>query len=172
MPPISAEELRTHFARALPGIVVPTAAPAAAPAKHGEGHANMLATKDTVVVAERLIEAATYLRDTLGYTLLSDIAAVDYLADHCIEVVYRFYHLEGGPSLVLKVRVPRDEPTIPSLTPTWPGADFHEREIFDLFGVIFAQHPYLHRIYMWDEFEGYPMRKDFPRQGDKYIGSS
>lgn len=72
---------------------------------------------------------------------------------------------------MLKVRVPRDVPEVPSLTPYWPGANLHEREAFDLFGIIFTGHPFLRRIYMWDEFEGWPMRKDFPKQGDKYIGA-
>jgi NADH-quinone oxidoreductase subunit C len=124
-----------------------------------------------VVAVEHLIEAALYLRDTLGYAFLSDIAVVDYLADGVFELVYRFYSIEGGDGLVLKVRVPREAPEVPSLTPYWPGANLHEREAFDLFGIIFTDHPFLRRIYMWDEFEGWPMRKDFPKQGDKYIGA-
>jgi NADH-quinone oxidoreductase subunit C len=123
-----------------------------------------------LIVAERLVEAALYLRDSLGYIYLSDIAVVDYVAEDVFELVYRFYHLDGGPPLTLKVRVPRSAPEVPALTPHWPGANFHEREAFDLFGVRFVGHPALRRIYMWDEFEGFPMRKDFPKQGDKYIG--
>jgi NADH-quinone oxidoreductase subunit C len=112
---------------------------------------------------------ALYVRDTLGYEYLSNITAVDYLADGVIEVVYHFYHLDGGPALAIKTRVPRVQTAVPSLTPVWPGADLQEREAFDLYGVDFVGHPHLKRIYMWDEFEGYPMRKDFPKQGDKYL---
>jgi NADH-quinone oxidoreductase subunit C len=65
--------------------------------------------------------------------------------------------------------VPREVPDVPSLTPFWPGANFVEREAYDLYGINFIGHPYLKRIYMWDELEGYPMRKDFPKQGDKYL---
>lgn len=176
MPSISAEELRERISRDLPGILAPPR-PAAEPSANGaaEGRAernrpDLLVTNDMVIVADRLLEAATYLRDRLGYSYLSDIAVVDYLADDLFELVYRLYHLEGGTGLALKVRVPRDNPRLPALTPIWPGADLHEREAYDLFGIDFVGHPYLKRIYMWDEFEGHPMRKDFPKQGDKYIG--
>lgn len=170
MPRLSPEELRERMARDLPGAVL-EAAPlqVAAPPAHGPQPGTFLTT-DTLVAPDHLVAAALYLRDTLGYAFLSDIAVVDYLADGLFELVYRFYTLEGGDALVLKLRVPRDQPAVPSLTPYWPGANFHEREAFDLFGITFVGHPYLRRIYMWDEFEGWPMRKDFPKQGDKYIG--
>lgn len=176
MPSISAAELRTRLSTDLPGILEPSPSPVRASNNGdppGSGHQpaqpDLLTTNDTVVVAERLIEAVTYVRDVLGYTFLSDIAAVDYLADGLFELVYRFYHLDGGGDLVLKARVLRTQPRVPSITPIWPGANFHEREAYDLFGIIFTGHPFLKRIYMWDEFEGYPMRKDFLKQGDKYF---
>lgn len=163
MPSISAEDLRERLARDIPGAVLDNPPPA-------EGApASMLHTTDTLVPAEKIVEIAVYLRDKIGYTFLSDIAAVDFLAEQVLELVYRFYHVDGGSELVLKVRLPRDEARLPSLTPEWPGAGLHEREAFDLFGVVFEGHPFLKRIYMWDEFEGYPMRKDFPKQGDKYL---
>jgi NADH-quinone oxidoreductase subunit C len=71
--------------------------------------------------------------------------------------------------VVIKTRVAREQSAVPSLTPVWPGADLQEREAFDLYGVRFTGHPNLTRIYMWDEFESFPMRKDFPKQGDKYL---
>jgi NADH-quinone oxidoreductase subunit C len=130
----------------------------------------MLTTKDPVVLPERIADVARYVRDTLGFVLLSNITAVDFLAEGVFELVYHFYRLEGGPPLVIKVRVPRSQPVLPTLSLFWPGASLQEREAFDLFGVVFEGHPYMRRIYMWDEFEGFPMRKDFPRQGDKYLG--
>ncbi|MBC8075401.1 MAG: NADH-quinone oxidoreductase subunit C, partial [Chloroflexales bacterium] len=117
-----------------------------------------------------MADVARYMRDTLGYSYLSNITAVDHLAEDVIELVDHFYHLAGGPPLVVKARMPRDNPALPSITPFWPGASLQEREAFDLFGVDFIGHPDLRRVYMWDEFEGFPMRKDFPRQGDKYLG--
>jgi NADH-quinone oxidoreductase subunit C len=156
--------LREQMQRDLPGALIepePDTDAEAVAAKPGELR----------ILPEYLLEAALYLRDSHGYSFLSDIAVVDYLTDDVFEIVYRFYRIEGGDGLVLKVRVPRDNPTVPALTTRWPGADFHEREAFDLFGIQFTGHPHLRRIYMWDEFEGFPMRKDFPKQGDKYIGA-
>lgn len=183
MPIINAETLREHLERDLPGVLAPPPAtarqePAAeeeqkpkgkGKGKHAPAKPDFLTTDDAVVLAERLPEVATYLRDKLGYEYLSDIAVVDYLDDDLFEIVYRFYTLEGGDSLVVKVRVPRSKPLVPSLTPIWPGATFHEREGYDLYGIRFKGHPYPKRIYMWEEFKGFPMRKDFPRQGDKYL---
>ncbi len=170
MPLLRAEELRELLERDLPGVAQEVAPLAIAPAPaHGPAPAAYLSA-DALVAPGRIVDAALYLRDALGYTYLSDIAVVDYLHEGVFELVYRFYHVEGGPSLALKARLPREAPELPALTPHWPGANFHEREAYDLYGITFVGHPFLRRIYMWDEFEGFPMRKDFPRQGDKYIG--
>jgi NADH-quinone oxidoreductase subunit C len=178
---LSAEAFKKLLARDLPGALAPTPTRAGAqeaepgegqrqrPRRGEEGPPNLLATNDAVVHAPMLPEVALYLRDTLGYELLSNITAVDYLADGVIEVVYHFLHPQGGPPLVVKTRLPRESPRAPSLTPEWPGAELQEREAFDLYGVTFSGHANLTRVYMWDEFEGFPMRKDFPRQGDKYF---
>lgn len=81
-----------------------------------------------------------------------------------LEVVYHFYSmaLKHGP-LILRVRTQNrsENVTVPSLTPLWRGAEFQEREVFDLFGVVFEGHPDLRRILMWDEFQDHPMRKDY-----------
>jgi NADH-quinone oxidoreductase subunit C len=164
--------LAAQIAAALPGALVAAEAQAALTAPTGEAHGPTLTTADPVVRVERIGDVARVMRDELGYELLSNITAVDYLAHGLIEVVYHFVDLRGGPVAALKVRVPRDEPRLPSLAPWWPGADLQEREAFDLYGVIFEGHPDLRRIYMWDEFEGFPMRKDFPKQGDKYLGEA
>ncbi len=171
MPRLEAQELRARLHSDLPGAVLEaTPLQVTPPPAHGP-QPGAFVTNDTLVEPTQIVEVARYLRDRLGYAFLSDLAVVDYLAAACFELVYRFYHLEGGQALVIKARVPRANPTLPSLTPVWPGANFHEREAFDLYGITFSEHPFLERIYMWDEFEGFPMRKDFPRQGDKYIGA-
>ena len=183
MPSMSTDELKERLTRDLPGALAPArvkaehtngdaapkADPPAKPKKGEEGPVDLLATKDAIVLAERIPDVARYVRDTLGYTFLTDLTAVDYLADGVIELIYRFLHLEGGPTLAIKTRVPRERAVVPSITPFWPGADLQEREAFDMYGVDFPGHPNLVRVYMWDEFEGFPMRKDFPKQGDKYI---
>lgn len=127
-----------------------------------------LSNDDAVVQADRLPEVAEFMRSRLGYEYLSHITAVDYPAYEIIEVVYYFYTLEGGPGQIVRVRVPREGGEIPSLAPIWPGANLQERVCWDLYGVRFPGHPYHKRIYMWDEFEGHPMRKDFEKVGDAY----
>lgn len=115
-----------------------------------------------MVDAARLIEVATFVRDDLGYDLLSSVTAVDYLPENKMEVVYHTYKTTGGPGLVFKVQVPRVDPIeVPSVISIWPGADFQEREAWDLYGIKFTGHPDLRRILMWEGFEGHPMRKDW-----------
>ena len=188
MTTLTPDALRELLARDLPDALAPPPqappppepppappgdAPATPPARKGkapEAKPDLLATSDVVVLPARIADVARYVRDAAGYQYLSNITAVDFLAEGVIELVYHFYQLEGGPPLVVKARMDRDAPVAPSITPFWPGASLQEREAFDLFGVDFVGHPDLRRVYMWDEFEGYPMRKDFPRQGDKYLG--
>jgi NADH-quinone oxidoreductase subunit C len=173
-------ELRELLARDLPGSLAPATphsqnggtvregATAQAKGVAGEGIRPALQDYDAVVTAESLPRVAAYLRDRHGYSFLSNITAVDYLLDGLIEVVYHFYPVAGGGAQTVRVRVPREHAVIPTLTGEWPGANLQEREAYDLYGVSFPGHPFLKRIYMWDEFEGYPMRKDFQKTGDKY----
>lgn len=90
---------------------------------------------------------------------LHDLCGLD-LIDH-FEVVYQLSSLHGGQLLRVKAVVDRENPVIDSVTPLWQGADFLEREAYDMFGIKFTGHPNLKRIYMWDDFEGYPLRKDY-----------
>ena len=176
-------ELREILARDLPGALAPAqTAPAVqngcsvqegAPANAkgagaAEGTRPVMRDYDAVVTAQSMPRVAAYLRDQHGYEYLSNITAIDYILDGVIEVMYQFYSLQGGGPQTVRVRVPRENPVIPTLTGEWPGANLQEREAYDLYGVRFPGHPYLRRIYMWDEFEGFPMRKDFPKTGDKY----
>jgi NADH:ubiquinone oxidoreductase subunit D/NADH:ubiquinone oxidoreductase subunit C len=109
-----------------------------------------------------LVEVATHARDQMGYDYLSSVTAVDYIADNQIEVVYHAFSIEdGGGPLVFKARTPRDNAALPSLVSVYPGADFQEREAWDLYGVKFEGHPNLKRILMWEGFQGHPMRKDW-----------
>lgn len=114
-----------------------------------------------IVKSEHLIDFATTLRDELGYDFLSSVTGVDYLPDDMMEVVYHAYRSTGGSALVFKVQVPRDNPVVPSLVPVYPGADFQEREAWDLLGIRFDNHPNLKRILMWEGFAGHPLRKDW-----------
>lgn len=100
---------------------------------------------------------------TLHFDFLSDITAVDYWKkkEPRFEMVYQLLCLRSGKRL--RVRVPVEEnATIESLTPLWRGANFMEREVWDMFGIKFIDHPDLRRILLFDEFEGHPLRKDYP----------
>jgi NADH-quinone oxidoreductase subunit D/NADH-quinone oxidoreductase subunit C/D len=116
-----------------------------------------------IIDSKKLVEVASYIRDGLGYNYLSSATAVDYLGrgDH-MEMVYHAFRVpDGGPGLVFKAQTDRTEPTIPSLIRVYPGADFQEREAYDLYGIRFSGHPNLKRILLWEGFDGHPMRKDW-----------
>ena len=135
------------LAARFPGAVTPDARP---------GYSGWVVEKD------KLIEVATAIRDELGYDHLTAVTAVDYLPESKMEVVYHAFKTTGGPVLCFKVQVPRVDPVeVPSLVAIWPGAEFQEREAWDLFGVKFTGHPDLRRILMWEGFEGHPLRKDW-----------
>jgi NADH-quinone oxidoreductase subunit C/D len=115
-----------------------------------------------IVDKNHLVEVATAIRDELGFDYLSSATAVDYhgIADE-MEMVYHAYRTSGGPALVFKAQTARSNPEIPSLIDVWPGADFQEREAYDLYGIKFPGHPNQKRILMWEGFNGHPMRKDW-----------
>jgi NADH-quinone oxidoreductase subunit C/D len=116
-----------------------------------------------IVNPDKLVRVAAAVRDDLGYDYLASATAVDYLGkgDH-FEMVYHTYKTgEAGAALVIKAQTPRDVATLPSLVPVWPGADFQEREAWDLMGIRFEGHPNLKRILMWEGFAGHPLRKDW-----------
>ena len=116
-----------------------------------------------MVAADKLVEVATALRDESGYDYLSTRHRRGLLAGPIIEVVYHACsHAPAGRPLVFKVAgAARGNPIVPSLVAVWPGADFQEREAYDLFGIRFTGHPNLRRILMWEGFEGHPLRKDW-----------
>jgi len=118
---------------------------------------------DYILVDSRsLPNIAAYLKDTPGFDFnyLSYIIAVDY-SDY-FELVYSLVSLKQNHSLTLKVRCNNKEAaSVPSLSGLWSGADFQEREIYDLFGIKFENHPNMKRIFLWDGFKGHPLRKDY-----------
>jgi len=114
-----------------------------------------------IVDADSLLKVAKYIRDEAGYDYLSSVTAVDYEPDGFFEVVYHLYKTTGGSGLVIKARTPREDATVPSLFQLYPGADFQEREAWDLMGINFEGHPDLRRILLWEGFAGHPLRKDW-----------
>jgi NADH-quinone oxidoreductase B subunit len=112
------------------------------------------------VPVERLVELAGALRDAHGRDMLSGLTASDY--PDRFEVVYHLYGSRlTGPPLILKAYLGRESPEVASVEPVWPGADFQEREAWDLFGIRFVGHHNLRRILLWEGFEGFPLRKEY-----------
>ena len=117
---------------------------------------------------EKIVETCRFLKEQ-GFVRLSGVTAVDwYPAEPRFEVIYLLHSLARNERLRLKCFVGGDPPEIESVTSVWRGADWYEREVFDLFGVVFRNHPDLRRIMMPDDWQGYPLRKDFPVHGHKY----
>jgi NADH-quinone oxidoreductase subunit C len=117
---------------------------------------------------------ASYISETLNAAkkfedtpcdFLHDLGGVDY-KDH-LEVVYQLSSLRGPQKLRVKAIVDRENPFIDSATSIWAGANWLEREAFDMFGIQFNGHPNLKRIYMWDDFEGFPLRKDYVTESEE-----
>jgi len=120
------------------------------------------APEAAVIEAAKLIEVCTYLRDDpeLRFEFLSSLAAVDRL--EYFEVVYHLTSIRLNLRTALKVQShDRDNPRVPSVTTVWEGAHFQEREAYDLMGIVFEGHPDMRRIFLWDGFAGYPLRKDY-----------
>jgi NADH-quinone oxidoreductase subunit C len=123
-----------------------------------------------IVPASRLIELLKGLKEQSEFVLLAELGATDYLGypgrtRPRFEVHYVLRNLETGERLVVKTGVDDPDPSLPSAVPLWPGADWMEREVFDMFGIRFLGHPDLRRILMPDEFTAYPLRKDYPLRG-------
>jgi len=120
------------------------------------------------VAPENLREACGLLRDDAecAFNYLSDITCVDwYPAEPRFEVVYHLLSIPNKERVRLKVRLESANPSVDSLTSVWPGANYFEREVFDLFGIRFAGHPYMRRLLMPEDWEGHPLRKDYPVEG-------
>lgn len=133
---------------------------------------HVVSSGQTVVYVnrERLHDALAWLKDTPGqeYNYLTDVTAVDYRdPERALEVVYQLRSLGRKADLRVKVALDKRAPLqVQSVYDLWRGADWLEREVYDMFGVTFVGHPDLRRILMWETYaEGYPLRKDFPLRG-------
>ncbi len=123
---------------------------------------------ETSFVIDRgdLWEVAQFCKEELSFDYLLDISSVDnFGTEPRFEVVYELYSLTLAVHLRLKVRVPEDDPTVDTVSNLWPTADWHEREIWDMMGLRFNQHPDLRRILMWEGYPYFPLRKEFPLEG-------
>ncbi|HTR65513.1 MAG TPA: NADH-quinone oxidoreductase subunit C [Terriglobales bacterium] len=115
-----------------------------------------------------LREACMLLRDnpSCPFNFLSDVTCVDwYPSEPRFEVIYHLFSIPKKERVRLKVKLSGEAPAVESVTSVWPAANYFEREVFDLFGIRFTGHPYLRRILMPEDWEGYPLRKDYPVEG-------
>lgn len=128
---------------------------------------------ETVIIRPASLKTvAKFLKEAaeLDFDYLMDLSAVDYMfyaggriqKEYRFEVVYHFYSLKKNHRLRLKVAVDEKSPEIDSVSDIWSSANWYEREVWDMFGIKFKGHPNLKRILMYDEFEGHPLRKDYP----------
>ncbi len=114
----------------------------------------------------RIKEIIKYLKEQEGFNHLQDLCGVDYYPEKPrFEVVYNLYSIWRGLHIRIRAKVDEKEQEIESITELWQGADWHERECFDMFGIRFTGHPDLRRILMPEDWEGYPLRKDYPLKG-------
>ena len=125
----------------------------------------------TIVVSkEHVVEVCKFLKEDseLGFDLLADLCGIDMnTPGKRFGVIYNLFSLENNYRLRIKTFTDAESPKVPTVTGVWGTANWHEREAFDMFGIVFEGHPDLRRIYMPDEFEYYPLRKDFPLMGIK-----
>jgi NADH-quinone oxidoreductase subunit C len=120
----------------------------------------------TLAVAPETIRAAAQAAKDAGYNFFEDVTAVDwYPAEPRFQVAYSILSFGLKQRIRINARVSGDDPRIDSITSIWPSANFYEREVFDLFGIHFPGHPRLTRIMMPDNWNGHPLRKDYPVEG-------
>jgi NADH-quinone oxidoreductase subunit C len=121
------------------------------------------------VIPGRIADVCRYLRDEQGFERLSGVTSIDrFPMEPRFEVLYLLHSIAHNIRLRLKVALPGADPVLPSVTTVWEGANWYERETFDLFGVRFEGHPNLKRILLPEEWEGHPLRRDFPVHGHRY----
>jgi NADH-quinone oxidoreductase subunit C len=130
---------------------------------------------ETTLIADpaSIVDLCRHLKTSEKYIRLSAVTAVDWHpAEPRFEIVYHLHSLEPFQRLRVKCRVSSIDPAIDSVTSVWRGADWYEREVWDMFGVHFRNHPNLQRILMPTDWEGFPLRKDYPVHGYKYSYSN
>lgn len=116
--------------------------------------------------AAKIRDVCLYAKQELGFDYLVDVSSVDqYDEDPRFTLVYHLYSYQHAAALRLKTNVGEEPSELPSVTAVWRGAEWHEREIYDLMGIRFREHPDLRRILMWEDYPYFPLRKDFPLGG-------
>ena len=148
----AAEELKAKIEAAFPGVV---------------HDGRLLSERGVHVVVDRgdLVQVCRFLKDILGFEHLSCISAVDWVDR--FETVYHLLNYRTGQTVELHALIPHDDPRVASLVPLWNAANYHEREAWDLMGIVFEGHPNLERILLPRDFQFHPLRKEFPQEVDR-----
>lgn len=120
-----------------------------------------------IVPREKIVEACRFFKETQGFDMLADLCGVDRgpEEDPRFEVNYHLFSTKHHKRLRLKVLLSEDDPHVETVTTVWKTANWHERETYDMFGIIFDGHPDLRRILLPSDFDGHPLRKDYPLRG-------
>jgi NADH/F420H2 dehydrogenase subunit C len=163
-------EAETHEQAPQPATEERPTAPAR-PAPRHEAKAYAYQVPGAFVPSARLLEIGRTLHDEPLFRMdyCSFVSAVDRPGQGIFEVVYHLFSMDARHEVLLKVRVPRDDPHVPSVTGIWSGANWHERETYDLFGLVFEGHPDLRRIMMTEDWTGHPLRKDYVYQEPRWL---
>ncbi len=126
--------------------------------------------KAQLVVNSAMIVAVLEHLRAKGFGFLASVHGVDYYPEEPrLGVHYELLDMDAADRLTVKLRVPLDSPNVPSVTPNWPTANHQEREVYDMFGVVFDGHPDMRRILMPEDYEGHPQRRDFPIGGEPVL---
>ncbi|MBI3313430.1 MAG: NADH-quinone oxidoreductase subunit C [Candidatus Omnitrophica bacterium] len=150
---MTAAEIKSKIEAALPGVKITL-------------------SRESILVEnpQDLPKVMRFLKESPDFRLdyLSSVTGVDYL--EYLESVYHLYSMEKqSGTVVVKIRVKRENPKIPSVVPIFRGAEFQERENYDMYGIVYENHPDLRRLFMWEGFEGYPMRKDYQQEDSETL---
>lgn len=172
-PAVAAPSGETSEAEAPEAQPQPAAATPARPAARGHTDPKAYAyhVPGATVPVGRLVEICRVVRDEAPFLLdyCSFVSAIDYPTDGAIDVLYHLFSTTARHEILLKVRIPRDGPRVPSVIGIWRGADWHERETYDLLGVVFDGHPDLRRIMMTEDWTGHPLRKDYVFEEPRWL---
>ena len=130
-------------------------------------HVEIYANEHTVYVTrERIVDVCRYLKEERGFTYLSDLGGIDrFEEEDRFEVYYNLLNLKAQQRIRIKIRVDEQDLTVPTVTPLYKAAGWNEREVYDMLGIRFTDHPDMRRMYMPEDFEHHPQRKEFPLLG-------
>jgi len=126
---------------------------------------NRFGNETAIIKRESVLAIMKFLKDECGFEMLLDLCGVDHLPETPrLEVVYHLKSMSRGYRVRIKVRIPEDDPVVDSIVSIWKGANWYERECWEFYGIKFQGHPDLRTLLLYPEFQGHPLRKDYPHK--------